>query len=177
MSPREKKLLILFTAAGFLVVNFLGFSWYQRLKVSVRNGLTEAESSLQRAEFNLANHEQIAAQMEWLAEREPEPKASQDAQASLQEFVGQKAREANLNVRGQKFLPVNDSGAHFHRAGIQIEVTGREEALYQWFNSIKSPEEFRATTKIIMNPNREDDTLIDCRADIEQWFIPAEPGA
>jgi len=70
---------------------------------------------------------------------------------------------------------VDDSGTHFHRAKVQIAVTGQEEALYRWFDRIKSPEELRVVTRVLMSPNREDDTLIDCTADFDQWFIPASP--
>lgn len=179
MSPREKKLLIFFAAAGFLVINFLAYSWYGRLKIDYRAKLDEATVALERAEMLRASSELVVEQMEWLAEHEPEPMAYQDAQAALQEFVQQQARAAGLTIKPntQRLLDVDDTGTHYHRARIQLEVTGQEQALYKWLYQIKSPEQFRATTRILVNPNREDEALIDCRADIEQWFIPAEPGA
>ncbi len=177
MSPREKKLLIFFAAAGFLVVNFLVIAWYQGASARIRGEREEARLAVERADMLTASRDQVAAQMEWLAEHEPEPIAYQDAQTTLQQFVEQQARAAGLTIRTQRPLPVNDTGAHYHRARMQIEVTGREQSLYQWLHNLKAPEEFRATTRILMNPNREDDTLIDCRADIEQWFIPAAPDA
>ncbi len=177
MSPREKKLLIFFAAAGFLVVNFLAFAWYQGASERIRGEREEARLAVELAEMRSASRELIAGQMAWLAEHEPEPIAYQDAQTALQEFVEQQARAAGLTIRSQRPLPVNDTATHYHRARLQIEVTGREQALYQWLHTLKLPEDFRATTRIVMNPNREDDTLIDCRAEVEQWFIPAAPDA
>lgn len=177
MSPREKKLLIFFTATGFLVVNFLAFAWYQGASARIRGAREEARLAVERADMLVASHDLVAPQMLWLAEHEPEPIAYQDAQTALQQFVEQQARSVGLTIRTQRPLPVNDTGIHYHRARMQIEVTGREQALYQWLHNLKSPEEFRAATRILLNPNREDDTLIDCRADIEQWFIPSAPDA
>jgi len=177
MSPREKKLLIFFATAGFMVVNFLAYAWFDGASVRIRSEREEAKLAVERAEMLRASSELVADQMAWLAEQQPEPIAFQDAQTALQGFVEQQARANGLTIRTQRPLPVDDSGAHYHRARMQIEVTGREQSLYQWLHNIKSPEEFRATTRILVNPNREDDTLIDCRADIEQWFVPAAPDA
>lgn len=177
MSPREKKLIIFFAVGGFVVLNFIVYSWYSTASAAARTSVLDARLEVERAEFNQASAADIAEQMEWLAERLPEPAAYQEIQSELQQFVEQQARAAGLTIRGQRLMPINDTGAHFHRAGVQIEVTGREDALYRWFDQIKSLDDFRATTSILMNPNREDDTLIDCRAVIEQWFIPADPGA
>jgi len=177
MSPREKKLLIFFATAGFLVVNFLAYAWFTGASASVRSKREEARLAVERVEMLRASSELVADQMAWLAERQPDPIAYQDAQTALQGFVEQQARANGLNIRNQRPLPVDDTGAHYHRARMQIEVTGREQALYQWLHTIKSPEEFRTATRILVNPNREDDTLIDCRADIEQWFVPAAPDA
>lgn len=177
MSPREKKLLIFFATAGFLVVNFLAYSWYDGASARIRGEREDAKLAVERVNMELARSELVAGQMDWLAQHQPEPIAYQDAQTALQQFVDQQARANGLTIRKQDILDVDTTGAHYHRARIRIEVTGREQAIYQWFDQIKSPADFRATTRILMNPNREENELLDCRADIEQWFVPATPDA
>lgn len=179
MSPREKKLLIFFAAAGFLVVNFLAYAWFQNANARIRGELNEAKLGVERARLLSTSRELVEHQMDWLAERVPEPVAYQDAQATLQQLVERQARAAGLTIKPgtQRLLPVDDRGTHFHRARVELEVIGREEALYRWLYQIKSPEELRATTFIGLRPNREDDALIECRAIIDQWFIPATPDA
>ena len=54
----------------------------------------------------------------------------------------------------------------------KIIITGREEALYGWFDKLNVPEDFRMATHINLSPNKQDDTQIDCTATIEQWFVP-----
>ena len=42
MSPREKKLLIFFGAAGFIVLNFLAFAQFQAKRLEFDRSLDEA---------------------------------------------------------------------------------------------------------------------------------------
>jgi hypothetical protein len=173
MSPREKKLLIFFATAGFIVLNFAAYGWYAKTNTRIAVEKQTARTQLDTAEMFRISREQVLDEMDWLAEHEPEPAAYQDVQTSLQQLAEREARATGLTIKSQKLLPTDTtSGVHYHRAKVQLNVTGSEEALYQWFFRIKSPEEFRSATHIRISPNREDDTMIDCIADIEQWFIP-----
>ncbi len=172
MSPREKNLLIFFAAAGFIVVNFLAFGFYTNKRDEMQRAYQDARQQLDTAEMFRASREQVTDQMEWLADREPEPAANQDVQTQLQEFCDREARSTGLEITAQRPLPTDTtSGIHFHRAKIQFTVTGREDALYRWFDRINVPDQFRAATAIRLSPNK-DDTLIDCTTTVGQWFVP-----
>lgn len=176
MSPREKKLLIFFASAGFVVLNFLAVGFYKTKRLQADRGLDEARQKLETAEIYRASREQVADQMEWLAKHEPEPAANQDVQTKLQQLCENEARGAGLTIKSQKPLPSDATeGRHYHRAKIQLTVSGREEALYRWFDRLNMPEQFRAATVIRLSPNTQDDTQIDCTATVEQWFVPLPP--
>jgi len=176
MSPREKKLLLFFGLAGFIMVNVAAFSWYSKTSARIAIEKSEARTKLDTAEMFRASREQVIDEMNWLAEHEPEPAAPQDVQTSLQQHVEREARTTGLTIKKQDFLPTDTtSGVHYHRARVQFNVTGTEQALYLWFDRLNFPDQFRAATTIRMSPNREDDTKIDCVADIEQWFVPLPP--
>ncbi len=178
MSTREKRLLIFFGFAGFLVLNFLGFNLYQTRKQGVAARLGEAKQTLQRAEIVSASRDQVAEEMVWLDENEPEPAASQDVQTGLQKFCESEARSAGLTIKIQRPMPTDTTeGRHYHRAKFQFTVTGSEEGLYRWLDRVNVPAEFRIATQIRLNPNKEDDTKIDCVAVVEQWFVPLPPSA
>ena len=174
MSPREKKLLIFFALAGFAILNFLAFNFAKSKRAEVNAKRAEAEQKLEIAETFRASREQVTDQMEWLAEHDPEPMANQDVQTSLQQTVEREAKAAGLTIKpGQKPLPTDTSGVHYHRAKIQITVTGPEkDGLYRWFDKLNMPTQFRIATQIRLTPNPQDDTKIDCTATVEQWFIP-----
>lgn len=172
MSPREKKLLIFFAAAGFIVLNFLAYAQFQAKRLEFDRALTEARQQLDTAEMFRASREQVTDEMEWLASHEPEPAANQDVQTQLQQLCEREAKGLGLEIKAQRPLPTDTtSGTHYHRAKIQLTVTGTEEALYRWFDKLNVPDQLRAATQIRLSPNK-DDTKIDCTATVEQWFVP-----
>lgn len=176
MSLREKRLLVLFGIAGFLVLNFIGFKVYHAKRQEGLDKLAKAKRELDTARLISASREQVVADMEWLAEHEPEPVTNQDAQTELQKFCESQAKSTGLDIRLQRPLPSDRAeGNDFHRVKFQFTLTGSEKSLYQWFDRINMPTELRIATQIRLAPNKEDDTKIDCTAIVEQWFIPLPP--
>jgi hypothetical protein len=173
MSLREKKLLIFFATAGFLVINFLLFGFFQNKRTQVNQQLNLARQKLETAEMFRENSEQVMDEMDWLAEHEPEPAEEQDVQSQLQQFIEREAKNAGLTIKTQKPIQSDATeGRHFHRAKFQFNVSGAEDALYRWFYAINIPDQFRIATNIRLSPVKEDDTKIECVAIIEQWFVP-----
>jgi beta-galactosidase beta subunit len=172
MSSREKKLLIFFAAAGFLILNILAIGLFKSKRLEVELQRDQARQKLKTAEMFRASREQVMDEMEWLAQHEPEPAANQDIQTQLQQLCEREARTAGLTIKTQKPLQTDTTGLHYHRAKIQLTVNGDEKDLYEWFDRLNIPEQFRIASSIRISPNKEDDTKIDCTATIEQWFVP-----
>ena len=172
MSAREKKLLLFFGLAGFAILNFLAFKYATVKRTEVDSNRTLAQQELNTAEEFQDKRVQVTDEMDWLAEHEPEPVANQDIQTTLQQLTEREAKTTGLTIKAQKPLPTDSTGVHFHRAKLQITVTGTEQALYQWFDRLNVPQQFRVASQIRLTPNQQDDTKIDCTATIEQWFVP-----
>lgn len=176
MSSREKKLLTLFLVAGFVMLNFLGGSYYLAKKEEVALMQEEAERALNTAELFRASRDQAEKEMQWLVQNEPKPAENQDVQVALESYCTVEAGKCKLTI-GKLNLQTSDTtaGNHFHRAKIVVEVTGSEASLYEWLDRINVPEKLRRATRLVLSPNAQDDTKIDCKATIEQWFVPATP--
>ncbi len=172
MSDREKKLLTLFLIAGFLILNVFLYTFYKNKKNLYDSDLTSAKSQLEQTILFRESSSEFAEQMAWLAEKEPKPATYQDTQNALQLFAETQAKNCGLTVKSQEPLPTDDSGVHYHRAQVKINLTGQEQALYRWFDAINDPDIFRTALQIRMTPNSKDDTLIDCSATLSQWFPP-----
>lgn len=176
MSSREKRLLVLFSIAGVLVLNFVGFNLYQTRRESALSDLQKAERELQVAEMISMSRDQVEEEFNWLADHEPEPAANQDVQTQLQRFCENQAEAVGLTIRLQRPMPSDTTpGNHFHRAKFQFTLTGEEKDLYRWYDRVNMPSELRIATEIRLNPNKEDDAKIDCTAIVEQWFVPIPP--
>ncbi len=176
MSSREKKLILFFGLAGFVVLNFLAVGFFKSKRLQVDRERDLATQKLDTAKMFSASRQQVADQMDWLAAHDPEPAANQDVQTQLQQFAEREARSSSLTIKTQKPLPTDATeGRNYHRAKLQLTVTGTEESLYRWLDKINSPEQFRIASQIRLSPNAQDDTKVDCTATVEQWFIPPPP--
>ena len=175
MSPRERNLLLLFAAAGFLVLNVIGFGFLKSKQAELDRKLADAEQRLELAQMAQANAQQVGEEMQWLADHEGEPMASQDVTTSLQQICDAEAKNVGLTTKSPKLLdPDETEGRHYHRAKMQLNVVGKEEALYRWLDILNEPDSFRIATQLRLSPDAKDDTLIDCTAIIEQWFVPIQ---
>lgn len=156
------------------MLHFIGGSYYLAQKKEVERLQAEAGRALQTAELFRASKDQAEKEMQWLAANEPAPAENQDVQVALESFCTVEAGKSRLSI-GKRNLQTTDMspGNHFHRAKIVIEVTGTEATLYEWLDRINVPEKLRRATRLVLSPNVQDDTKIDCKATIEQWFVPA----
>ena len=174
MSPRERNLLLFFAAAGFLVLNLLGLGFVKSKRADLDRKLGMAEQGLATAESFQANAEEVVDEMQWLAEHEPAPAASQEVLTELQQFCESEANNAGLTIKKQNPLDAGKTeGRHYHRAKMQLNVVGHEEALYRWLDQINDPANLRIATQLRLTPDKENDTLIDCTVTVDQWFVPA----
>jgi len=176
MSPREKRLLTLFAAAGFVMLNLVGLSLFRNKSEQIDKRLQKAKSDLQRLDMFALSREQRLDEMEWLQQNLPEPAEYENVQTALQAYCKAEAIRFGLTIKDFDPLKRDEiKGKHFERAGFKYRVSGREEDLYRWLDRINMPTQLRASTRLILSPNKEDDSLIDCTATIEQWFVPVAP--
>ncbi|BCX50040.1 hypothetical protein HAHE_39480 [Haloferula helveola] len=172
MKPREKRLLIAFAVILFAMVNFYGYKVYTEKKAKVAKDITTKELELRVALGNLDERDSKQKEIDWLNRTTPDPMEGGAAQSQLESFVSSRARSSGLTVDRPKILPNDERGEFYHRAIFQINVSGKEDALYRWLVQLHSPKDFRAITGLQLKPNREDDTLIDAEVQIEQWYLP-----
>ncbi len=181
MNEREKRLVILLGGTALVIVILaLWFKVYEPMKNKARKQIIASEATLKNANIFLEMRDQYADEIDWLEKHQPKTAPRQDIEASLQRFAQTEALRNGLKAkpRGQRILPsIQDPALTYGRARVEQNVTGREDALYRWLYRLHSPSEFRAITNLKLTPDREDDTLIDCKVVIEEWFINQDPMA
>lgn len=174
MSDREKKLLSLLLVVGFLLVNFAAYKMFYlpRMKDAQLRSVS-AEAEVEAAKTRIETLDLYTAEMDWLAKYEPPATTAQEAQTKLEQLLVREAQRNGLDKKRQKLQPsIEDPGLPYHRVRIEFEVNGMELALYRWLDRLHSPNDFRAITYMRMNPQKDDDTRIDCMVIVEQWFVP-----
>jgi hypothetical protein len=172
MSHSEKRLLTIFGIAIFIVVNLFGITQVKGLFQKQEKEKLKAQQELKLSEMAMDRRSEVQPQMKWLAENEPQPVSKQTAESNLMDFVTKTATELGLEIKNPTSEPTDTTSVHYHRAKVNLRVTGSEEALYRWIDKLQVPKDFRGVTSLELSPNKEDDTKIDAKLLIEQWFIP-----
>lgn len=174
MSPRERNLLIFFATGGFALVTFLLFNFLNGQRDEARSARDDARRNLEVARQASSLRGSVQHQIEWMEEHMPPESEYQTVQSELQQFAEQQAVQLGLTIKpGSQTFLTTVTGEHFHRARISLALVGNEQALYNWFDRVNDPEQFRAATRIRIGPDNTDDTLIDCLIEVDQWFVPA----
>lgn len=181
MSEREKKLLSLFAVAGVILLAFWGYKSYVQKRQELTLNRQKAENTLREAKMSLVSRDSVADEIDWLNQHEPAPQASEQVPTKLQAFANAEATRASMTVKKMDILPEPPSGegavSHYKYAQVKFTVTGEERNLYAWFDKMHSPNDFRVISEITLEPNREDDSLIDCIVTFDQWYVPLPPEA
>jgi len=175
MNDREKKLLVLVGVIVFLILNLAAWSVvYSPRKKAAEAKETEYVGKMGKAKDRQFELDEIQPQAEWLERNEQKMvKSWQKALADLESLANREAKRRGLTVKQVK--PMNASnieGLDLHRARVEIEVSGREQVLFQWLDRLNSPSDLRAVTSLIISPKKDDDTQVDCQVRLEQWFVP-----
>lgn len=177
MSEREKKLMVLVAVLIFGVLNVGAYKlYYLPKKEEAKKNKEDFTRMRVNAIEMLKVQESQRAEMEWLQRSEQKViKSSQQALTDLEAMANREAQRRGLTVKRVKPLPALDNdNLEFHRARVEIEVSGREQVLFQWIDRLNTPSELRAATSLSINPKKDDDTQVDCRVILEQWFLPKE---
>ena len=176
MSDREKRLLIGLSVLLFVIVHVAAFKLYFKPQLeSARSESKSLKSKVEQAEFSLDMEDDMMGEVDWLAKYEPQPIAPQKAESQLEQLASREAQRRGLTVKRRKPQPTLASdGLIYHRARLELEVSGREQILYQWLDRLHSPADFRAITTMTLKPKSGDDTQVDCTVTVEQWFRPPE---
>ncbi|MBJ05738.1 MAG: hypothetical protein CMO40_01280 [Verrucomicrobiaceae bacterium] len=177
MSDREKRLVIVLVVLGFLGLNAGVLKlWYLPRISDAKDTTTRMIEKRDRAMIAIFEQEDKQDEIDWLSRSERE-KSWQKAVADLEALASREAERRGLTLKRQAkpLTAIEHEDLYFDRAAIEIEVSGREQILFQWLDRLNSPSDLRAVTTLRINPKKDDDTMVDCLVVLEQWFVPPPP--
>lgn len=174
MNQREKFLLKILLFAGLVAGLLFGFkNIYEPRFKTAQLELTEATLNTEAMRQFINMKDLVADEQVWLTENSPKATTAQAAQSQLQKECEERASSAELEIKKQTPLSsVLPDGSFYHRARMEMLVSGKEANFYNCITSLDDPKAFRRITKLRMNPLRDDDTLIEAQFVVEQWFTP-----
>ncbi len=173
MNDRERKLLVVVGILVFAILNLGVFKLVYSPRVKAANEKKKTyEEDLVLAKLRESMLDEKQGEIDWLNRNEQKViKSSQKALADLEALANREAKRRGLTVKRVRPMTALE-GAELDRARVEIEVSGREQVLFQWIDRLNSPSELRTATSLRINPKKDDDTQVDCAVILEQWFVP-----
>lgn len=178
MNEREKKLLVLLGAAAFVIVNIFGYTVYQKkmkqMQAVLHNGgkeIREKTDALVKADENLENRD-------WWMENQPAEGTHGRAGAELATYAERSATRYGLQIK-RRPSPQRENLAEpgiYRSAKVKVSVNGRDAEIYRWLTDLQDPGKFRSITRLVITPQRDDATRMDCELEVTQWFAPQPEG-
>ena len=174
MSEREKRLLFLLLGALFVILNLGLYKKVYEVRLNAADSkLVTAKAELDQAKTLIETRDLYESEMSWLSRNKPRPSSVQQAQTRLEQFVKGQARSQRLDIKSTKLQSsITDASLNYQRVRIQVTLNGLEQQLYSFLSRLHSPNDFRAVTVMRLNPQKNDDTRIDCQILVEQWISP-----
>lgn len=174
MNQREKFLLKILLFAGVVAGLLFGFkNIYEPRYITAQRELTEAKQNTEAMQQFINMKDLVVDEQEWLSKNSPQATTAQAAQSELQKVCEEIASGAQLEIKKQTPLSsVLPEGSFYHRARMEMLISGTEANFYNCISALDDPADFRRITKLRMNPLRDDDTLIEAQFVVEQWFTP-----
>jgi len=175
MTNREKQLLFLFIVILAIFGGYLGYERWSLTKSAMNAEKTKIQSRIKRANASIESKKGYGPELDWLEQYRPAPSNQQNSDSDLQAIVSNSATSYNLTIEKQEILKMNTENSGVYQASrIRLRVTGKEQNLFQWLDEMQAPEDFRAVKRLLIQPKKDDDTLISALVRVEHWFVEEE---
>lgn len=175
MSKREQNLLTLLILVAIAAGGILLYrNFYTPRYQQAEQRLNLSNEQIEFAQTTLESSDLYIQEQEWLSSHEPKENSQQATQATLQATCERLSKSSQLEIKTQNPLAsIQPESAFYHRARMDLLLSGKEVNLYKLLVSLDDPTQFRKVTYLRMSPLRTDNTLIEAKLIVEQWFKPS----
>ncbi len=170
LTPKEKRLLILFLALVFIVGNLIGLPWLSDQQKKLGRQLIDLRSQQEVATSWLGEKDLWTERKAWLDAHQPKLTSSGDASSDFLKLLQDTARQNKIKIVDQKLLePEKHPG--YEAISVRMTVNGNMEAIARWLSAIQQPDKFHAVLKFNLKREGEGDNM-RCDLDLARWYAP-----
>ena len=175
LKPSEKRLLIAFGIAAFLLLNLFGFSWWKKRSLMLTSQTTKLETRARELEAMKALAPEAEQKRVWLDQYLQRYPDENTRETYLDIFVQKQVSDLNLEIRKNQPLTVKLE-EHFHKSRYTAEVTGQWADVLEFIRRMQSPKEFHFVPSLRLKSQKkegtEEGTNAVCTFEIEKWWSP-----
>lgn len=171
LSKSEKRLLVLFLSAIFIVFNLIGLTFLARRQGEFEAKLVSLRSERLEARSWLADKETWAERKEWLAKTQPKLQSIGEANSALLENLQAGVAKHSITILDQAFVDPNPQPA-YQEIAVKLKVAGSLEAITRWLVELQQPENFQAIQSFSMKTDNDPSKIV-CELTVARWYAPS----
>ncbi|MBK1792600.1 hypothetical protein [Persicirhabdus sediminis] len=174
MSEREKKLLGLMVVITFVMLNLFGFRLLHAKMEAKERQTEQMLEEVSTFDSMIQGMVEAESEREWLNNNPPMVSTFGKVGGELVEVIKRAAAKGVQMTKQPQPLQQNlNEVGNYRSASCEVIVNGRDMEIYRWLLEMHEPTLARTVSSITITPAKSDDTRMDCRAVITQWFKPA----
>lgn len=171
LTKSEKKLLIIFLTAIFLIGNLFGMSFLFHKQESLQARLLTLQNGQREAKSWLAEKETWRKREAWLKNKQPKLQSPGEASAALLESLQTSARSQSITILEQSFAE-SDPQPAYQEIVVNLKVSGALESLTRWLVELQQPAYFQALPAFSMKSDTDPSRVV-CELTVARWYAPA----
>ncbi len=176
LKPSEKRLLIFFGIAAFILLNLLGFSWLKKRNVLLERQRITVESRIRELEMWKGKAAEAEQKRTYLDQHLQAYADEATRETYLDDFIKREASDLDLEVRKNVTMPALLE-EHFHKSRYTAEVSGAWDDVFEFIYRLQQPKDFRFVRTIRLKSQKKEgssDEAADavCTFEIEKWWSP-----
>jgi len=170
LSSRERRLMMFLLAAGFFILNFLGYQALAQRRTAAVAQQRTLRFDIERLRELQGLKPEVDLTSEWLDAHLPAYKDIDQLETHLFNVVTNKAVAAGVELSKKDPRPTQ-TDALVHRSILEVETTAGMENLVTFLHSLQDREDFRFISFLELTPTK-DEERVRCQARLEQWWRP-----
>lgn len=180
LKPSEKRLLIAFGIAAFVLFNLLGFSWMKKRSLVLERQRITLETRSRELDVWKSRAGEAELKRAYLEQHLQVYPDEAFRETYLDSFILRQVEDLDLEVRKNLPLPVKLEPL-FHKSRYTAEVVGEWDNILEFIYRLQSPKEFRFVPRISLKsqkkegstaPAGEEAPNVVCTFEIEKWWSP-----
>jgi|GEM_PF-2415177 len=168
MSPRERKLLVIFCVTIFIIVNLLILPRLLRLRTQMESDLVLLRSQRDESRFWLGEKDLWLSRGKWLADKTPQFENEGAANTALLETIQKGAAQRKIEITDVNVVDAVEHG-RLKETAVKLNAVGPSKQMIEWIHELQQPGNLQGVKELSVKVE-EDRKRIRCQLNIIRFY-------
>jgi hypothetical protein len=170
LTKSERRLLIMFGLAVFVMANFYGISYLLDTESELNQRLGELEGTAKTNQIWLREKQFWLTRKQWIEHQQPRVNASEVPQSELLQAMTASAQANQLVIQEQSFAESRNT-PNYQSVAVRLKLSGNLENVVKWLAELQQPEKFQAVTSFTLK-SEEQPPKVNLELEVARWYSP-----